>query len=481
MGKALSQKQVNEIINSKIKREGKHLVLPADPAPGMKTSEAIKALQELEAQENQKVNVHEVIQGNPFDALASLHTVLKNEYGWSTVKAKETFFGKIPPVFVDVRTGHRPEDVMQCPIGVMSAPGMGDASFEVQFAQDGLHIMAQCKQCQAPYINELAAKVRAWLKDHSIYKGKAWRMPKTWDAQAEFLSFEHANEDELVLNDSTYHNVFINLFTPVQCYDEVKAAGFPFRRKVLLSGDYGTGKSMTMSILAKKALKAGMTVIYLDDTSRIGEAMQNADRFGKTILIAEDLDRIAGQRDDRLNQIINILSGALSEKSEVMIVMTTNHAEKIERVVLRRLEMVKFDRPNAKSVEKLLRIYGKDNIYPNEKLDRVSERLAGQIPSTIKGVVELAGLAKIGLKQTTITEDALLMAVDGKGEQIELLNSKKVEVDPTLDRVLKSILRQVIASSLNGAFSEGMRGDGFRHTPERLIANEKAVDAETVH
>jgi hypothetical protein len=47
----LSQKALSKIVDDGIRREGKYLVLPSDPAPGMTYREGAKALMDKAEQE----------------------------------------------------------------------------------------------------------------------------------------------------------------------------------------------------------------------------------------------------------------------------------------------------------------------------------------------------------------------------------------------------------------------------------------------
>lgn len=153
--------RVADIVANGIVHEGKVLKLPKEPEP-MSYKDAADALLLKEQEENSTVNAHELIEGNPFDALAAFHAVLKREFGWAVTKDTPSFFGPIPPMMVDVKTGPEPEDVIQAPMGTITLPSLKGLSFTVQFdkQQRGLHLIAECKKYQAPLLTALAALVR---------------------------------------------------------------------------------------------------------------------------------------------------------------------------------------------------------------------------------------------------------------------------------------------------------------------------------
>lgn len=475
----LSKKDLARIINEGIIKEGNVIKIPAEPNPGMTCRQAAKALNDKADSEEQQVNAQEIVEGNPFDALVAFHAVLKQTYGWSTVKEMtvQGFFGpqKVPPQFIDVRTGPKDDDVIQVPIGDISAPQL-NFCFNVHFDQKGLYITAECRQFEARILTELAVRVRLYLKSNSIYQGKAFRMPAKWSSQPKFESFEHVAENDLILNEPVQNAVLVNLFAPVEKRQEMKDAGIPFKNVVLLSGPYGTGKSMVTSILGKKGLENGCTVIYLDDTTRLAEAMERAKERMPCILIAEDLDRVAGNRDDKLNVILNTISGVLSsDKDDILVVLTTNHAEKIENVMLRRVTMVQVAPPNVESTERLLRLYGRGRVVAGCSLEVISHKLAGQSPTTIQRVVRQADKARIAIGGKGIDEAALIASMHSMGDQIELLNSERVKEIPTLDQALTELLLAAVVKASGEAHARTYEIGG--HTSHAKKIRDMTKDA----
>lgn len=478
MSKTIS-KAVAKVIESDIVYGGKQIVLPDDPKK-MGYKAAAEALLEKEKEENTKVNAHETIKGNPYDGLAAFHAVLKREFGWAITKPMQSFFGPIPPQLIDVRTGPNPEDVIQVPVGIITVPALDGFAFNVHFAEDGLHLQAECKKYQAPHLKDIATKVREYLKTHSIYKGKAFRMPREWSEQPEFLTFGHMKEAELILSRNVQASVKVNVLTPIEKTDRVVADGIPVKRTVVLSGIYGTGKSMLCAVVGKLAIQHGWTVIYLDKTNRLADAIENAKRWEPCVLVAEDVDRVAESRTEEANTIFNTLSGVLSGNNKVMVLLTTNHPEKIDRAMLRpgRIDaLIEVTPPDAEAVRRLIELYGRGLIKADESLEQVGEMLAGQIPATIREVVERSKLARIANDQEMIDELSLIDAVHSLGAQITLLNTKKVEGIPTLDAALKQVLTEspvvdgAIKSAINGsveAFARYLESEGMQDRGKRL-------------
>lgn len=80
--------------------------------------------------------------------------------------------------------------------------------------------------------------------------------------------------------------------------------------------------------------------------------MINARKYQPALVFYEDIDQEAtGARDGRLNQILNEMDGVLSKNNEVIVVMSSNNVQRVERGMLRpgRLDLVteigKWDGP----------------------------------------------------------------------------------------------------------------------------------------
>lgn len=465
MGKK-DTKVLAEIASRDVRFEGDHFKLPAPLGPDGIREGARILLDKADAEE-QIVQVHEVIEGSPFDALVAFHATLAVLFGWATTKAttKHTMFGsfKVPPQYMDVRVGPEPGDVIQVPTGLISAPTLG-FDFEVHPHEDGLHLTAEAKQWQAAKVRDIAAEVRRYLAENSIYRGKALRMPAAdapWQVQPEFIRFVMADRDNLIFSRDVANDVEVNLFTHIIGREHLASIGSTFKRTVVLSGPYGTGKSLTMRVAGNLATRRGITFIMVDSVAQLKAALAYANRYAPAVVAVEDIDRETGSRTDEANALFNALSGVLSATSEVLVVASTNHADRIDQTMIRpgRIDaLVNIPAPDAEAVEKLIYLYGSGFIQVNGRMGEVSEKLAGHIPATIAEVVQRAKLGmlmralqdgKDGLDGSeTVNEADLLSAASGMGLQLGLLNEKREEKEPTIDRAIKNALEEVVREQI---------------------------------
>jgi SpoVK/Ycf46/Vps4 family AAA+-type ATPase len=77
----------------------------------------------------------------------------------------------------------------------------------------------------------------------------------------------------------------------------VQAHKVPLKRGVLLEGPYGTGKTLTAFVTAKKCVENGWTFIMLDRVAALKEALTFARMYAPAVVFAEDIDRsVEGER-----------------------------------------------------------------------------------------------------------------------------------------------------------------------------------------
>lgn len=424
-----------------IKYEGKSIVLPGDPKK-MPLRGAIEMLERKEKDEEQKTTVIEWIDAHPMDGAVAFNKAMKAIYGWASPVPTPSFFGPQPPQLRSVKIGPNDADVIQVPWGKFVLPNVeGDINTSAS-ENDGrlkLVIHGTVKKRDAAFITELAVKTREILKTDSIYRGKAISLKTDDDGDLDasidpgFLPVSHIQPSELILNPGEGEQIETSIWTAIRHTKACLEAQIPLKRGVLLEGPYGCGKSMTAAHTSKVCVDNGWTFILLENVKALKDALLFAQRYSPAVVFAEDIDRVAHNRDERGNDLLNTIDGVLSKNSQVITVLTTNHVEKLEPAMLRpgRLDAVISVRPpEASSVERLIHIYGRGLLDEHSDLTEVGEELAGNIPATIREVVERSKLAMIGRGGKSITSHDLLVSAKGMMAHLALLKPKVVSKTP---------------------------------------------------
>lgn len=452
-------KKVWDKLDVKIEYVGRAITLPAEPSD-MPIDKAIEHLQRVLKDQEQPYQVHEIFDAYPHDAAVAFVKAMQQLYGWVSFETEihKTFFGDIkePPVMLAVRTGIGPNDVVQCPMGKIRLPGMKDP-IKTQFWQASrgaphvFLVSGEIRKRDRHVVVELAVLARKLLKEESIYRGKPLRL-KVSDEGAldtntppEFLDVREMTEDSLLFDEDIKDQIHTNVLVPIKRTATCRQHKIPLKRTILLDGPFGTGKSLTARMVAKVAEDNNWTFILIDRIQGLKVALEFANRYAPAIVFGEDIDRIASERDDAMNDLINVIDGVVSKRSEIMTILTTNFLEKLDPVILRpgRLDAVITIRPpGPKTVERLIRHYAGALLYEGEDLTASGVELRGQIPATIRESVERAKLGMIGRGDNKLVDRDIVIAGQTMKAHLDALNrDQKPESDAdALARSLKSIV-----------------------------------------
>jgi transitional endoplasmic reticulum ATPase len=398
----------------------------------------------------QVVSFHEAFDTFPFDGAVAFFNAMQEKFGFVEHLARQSFFGSSPPPMIGVEIG--PGETVQVPWGEFALPGYEELIISVgtHANKDGFHfcISGQVKTKDRDVVTQIATLIRKNLKEKSIYKGKAIRLhfdedfdPETYspdDVAPTFLDLSSISPDELILPASVKKMVQDSLFTPVEKTEMCRKFGIRIGRKALLAGTYGVGKTLTANVLAQKATQQPQpwTFIYLDNVRDLAHGLRMAKHYTPAIIFAEDIDAVMSgtERTDEMNEVLNSIDGIEIKGKEIMVVLTTNHVERINQAMIRpgRVDaLIEVTPPDAKAAEQLLRVYGKSFIAATEDLSQVGKSLDGQRPASIAEVVERSKLSAITRlspgEPLSITQEDLLSASESLKKHIELVDRKTVE------------------------------------------------------
>ncbi len=151
--------------------------------------------------------------------------------------------------------------------------------------------------------------------------------------------------------------------------DKLRAHGLSARRKLLLVGPPGSGKTMTAAALAGE-LKLPLLAVRLDGliTKYMGETAaklrQVFDAMAATrgVYLFDEFDAIGGDRarDNDVGEIRRVLNSFLhfleADDSDSLILAATNHQEILDPALFRRFDdVIRYAPPNPAQVELLVR------------------------------------------------------------------------------------------------------------------------------
>ena len=179
------------------------------------------------------------------------------------------------------------------------------------------------------------------------------------------------------------------------------ASGQHLKRGVLLHGAPGTGKTHTVGYLLGQLPEATVIILSGRALGRIREACSVARSLQPAIIVVEDVDLIAEQREARpgeqplLFQLLNEMDG-LNSGADVTFLLTTNRADLLEPALAARPGRVdlaaELPLPDADARRQLIRLYQGSLVLDLTHPETVIERTDGVTAAFLKELLRKAAL-----------------------------------------------------------------------------------------
>ena len=326
----LGGKQVTE--QSGIKNHEKTYI--AKPTPMSPAQHADIAVRAAEA-ENEKTEFSRSFRYRPWDGANAFQNALFKVFGTSGFgKATQSMFGSTPPQRVSIEVG--PGEQINVPWGEVDFPLLhGTFILDGQYSEFGpiFNLVFRGPKRMEGEVEGIFKLIEDELKSNSIYKGKAFNgaeMPQFLDP----FAVDRAN---VVYAKDVERSLIGLLWHPLRYTDEARRQGISLKRSVLLGGPYGTGKSMAAMLTAQEAVQNGWTFIQCrpgkDDLDGV---MKTAQLYQPAVVFYEDVDTIAQNGEpEAVQQLLDTFDGISSKGTEIVVVLTTNHVNRIHKGMLR--------------------------------------------------------------------------------------------------------------------------------------------------
>ena len=420
-------------------REGQKVIIPEE----MSWDEVIFWAGRRKSEDERDVAVHHELPFFPMDGAVAFQKALRDIYGWTDLVPVPHWWGDSPPAMIGVMIGLNKR--VQVPWGRVKVQGI-DGYLETGMLPEPVPrftINGQVKHKNLPQVQEIVARTDKLLREDSIYKGQAVKLSFEWQRNRlafdpslhcpQYIPLHGVAEDDLIFGQDVQTALDIGLFTPIQYADAMRKFQVPLKRGVLLHGVFGTGKTLTATITALKAVRAGFTFIYLESVVDLKKGLQFAGQYGPSILFAEDIDRAITANTITMSDIQNCLDGVDTKGQEIIVVFTTNHLNHIDPAMLRmgRIDtLVEIKPPDAEAAIRLVRLYGRGLLHNDTDYVRIGQALQGKIPAYVRETVERAKIAAIRRLQGAdisgqVMQDDLLSAAVSMENHAALLSKKK--------------------------------------------------------
>ncbi len=210
--------------------------------------------------------------------------------------------------------------------------------------------------------------------------------------------------DQVILPEGTLDQVRAHVVGLAEHREQLQRAGQHLKRGVLLYGPPGTGKTHTVRHLIGAV--PGATVVLLSGTQMgfVGPAAQIARAHQPAIVVLEDCDLIAEDRDQMhygggpsplLFTLLDAMDG-LDSDADVVFLLTTNRAEALERALAQRPGRVdlavEIPLPDEAARRALIALYASQVGFSTAAVEEAAHAAAGTTASYAKELVRRAVL-----------------------------------------------------------------------------------------
>jgi hypothetical protein len=188
--------------------------------------------------------------------------------------------------------------------------------------------------------------------------------------------------EDVILPEKTLGLLERNVRGFIQRRERLRALGMALKKGLLFYGPPGTGKTHTIQYLASQLPNHTTLLITTEQVGLLDEYFQLARFLQPAMVVIEDVDLIARDREDMhnpcaeglLNKLLNEMDG-LREDAAVLFVLTTNRPEQLEAALASRPgrvdQAVEFPLPDEDGRKRLVRLYARNL--------KVSDELAGLV------------------------------------------------------------------------------------------------------
>lgn len=317
-----------------ILRQGDRLIIPER----MSYDDAINALGEHKKRMEQEVETQELFDTHPDDALYALFVTIRANFGALLGEELDMgFWGKIPGQHRMISISATEQ--VNVPVGHAAINGL-PITMDILPYEDkdvptggGLRVDFTYKRKLEPLVKRIIKDTREYIRDHSIFAGQAI------DSEFHFINLSNFDASKIVYNEIEEMRIDAEIMEPIRNTSYWRRQKLSLKRGALLSGRYGTGKSLTALHIAQTCNQHGWTFVRALVNANIEQVLKFAQRKNNQpcVVFIEDIDGEASgeERDTKINGILDVMDGILNKSDEVMVVMTTNHSDRIQPAMLR--------------------------------------------------------------------------------------------------------------------------------------------------
>jgi hypothetical protein len=229
--------------------------------------------------------------------------------------------------------------------------------------------------------------------------------------------------DDVILPKATLELLDRNVLSFVGSRAQLRRMGQSTRKGILLYGPPGTGKTHTIRYLATSLPGHTTLIITGSRIAMLAQYMNLARLLQPAMVVIEDVDLIARDRDEMgpceesmLNGLLNEMDG-LKQDADILFVLTTNRPEQLESALAGRPgridQAIEVPLPDDSGRKKLMQLYGRGLPLDEAVVTEAAERTRGVSAAFIKELTRRIAQASIARDGgTTVISSDISEALD---------------------------------------------------------------------
>jgi transitional endoplasmic reticulum ATPase len=430
-------------------QQGKQFIFPE----GIEIRDGVKTVIEWLDYMETPTDFVNTFEFRPWDGANAFAQALIKKYGTAgSGVTVHSFFGSQSPQMITVNCGYK--QTMQVPWGMIKFAPL-DAMFQLDSTlhpkkgplfQLTVHTPTKNKK----EVEELFRLIEAELEQYSIYRGKYF----TGGSDPDFRDPYAVDRSQIVYTDEVETQLGANLWAMMEHPEAVKKQGVPFKRAVLLSGTYGTGKSVAGLLTAQIANANGWTFIACrPGEDSLEQVLQTAKLYQPAVVFYEDMDQLSSNDPEIISKVLEMFDGVSSKGVELAMLLTTNYPEEIIQPLLRagRIDaLVEVGSLDHDAFIRLIKVLVGDVLDPDIDFDQVADAMADFEPSYVKSAVDRAKLYAVwrakGDVELLTTDDFVHAARQVRPQRDRMLAASRKITVPMVEEALKKVVSESVTS-----------------------------------
>lgn len=241
----------------------------------------------------------------------------------------------------------------------------------------------------------------------ACYRGKILTLEKGEDYSGRTAGIlahrlREVEREQVVLPAATLELLERNVINFVHRRPDLAKRKLPTKKGLLFYGPPGTGKTHTIHYLTRALPGHTTLIITAEQVGLLDQYMTLARLLQPSIVVLEDVDLIARDRQQMgsaceealLNKLLNQMDG-LTEDADVLFILTTNRPEQLEAALASRPgrvdQAIEFPLPDAVGRQKLVRLYAAGLEVPESVVDVIVKKTDRVSAAFIKELMRRAG------------------------------------------------------------------------------------------